>query len=308
MTIIAAIEQRHSVRWYEPRPVVREIVDQIVQSGKKAVSLYPEIDVRWYIAWNGSAVSRSLNGLPRAYGMFSTAPHYIIAVSQKRPGYMENLGFRMEQLILTATALEVGTCWIGGIFVEENLRGFVPDLSDDEAIVALTPLGYEDMSKTAQMARRLIQWGTNLRGRRKPLSEIAFQDVWGVFWPGNGASLDRILELTRLAPSWANTQPWRFVISDEAIVAAIYNAAQKGNVREGKPYYRLDGGIAMCHLYLAARAEGITGPWKPISGDDPAIRARYAVPADYDILGIFPGGGIHRSGAVSRSGLVHRTR
>jgi len=284
----AAIQQRHSVRRYQRQPVPKELVTQVVNAGKNAAALYPDIYVRWYTVWDGSSLARHLEGLASIYGLFDTAPHYLIAVSQERPGYMENLGFRMEQLILTATDLGLGTCWIGGMFEEEKLQQtFAPDLGPDERIVALTPLGYKDPSTAAQMAQRLFRWGSDQRGRRRPLTDTVSQDVWIVPWEKTDPTLDHILELTRQAPSWTNTQPWHFVIGDGVIVATVHNKPQKGNIREGKPYYRLDGGIAMCHLYLAAQGTAWQGTWNAPVKDEEQIRTRYAIPDQYDILGIF---------------------
>ena len=292
MDLITAIEERFSVRHYQKRPVPRDLLRQVTAAGNHAARLCPEIEVRWYLVRNGSIVAGRLEGLASVHGMFVSAPHYLIAVSEERPGYMENLGFCMEQLILTATALGLGTCWIGGMFTEDKLRDLTPDLGSGERIVILTPLGYAEASPGARRARQVLRWGTSRQGDRKPMREIVSQDLWVVPWTGQDETLDRCLELTRVAPSWANTQPWHFVVDDQAIVATVNSAPQRGNVREGKPYSRLDGGIAMCHFYLAAQASGQweeSAHWRiPKRDEMKQIRDRYMVPDRYDILGVFP--------------------
>ena len=70
--------------------------------------------------------------------------------------------------------------------------------------------------------------------------------------------LVRVLEATRWAPSWANKQPWRFLLSEREIL--IYK--QTRQVKDGKDYHLLDCGIAMAHLRLAARALGVGGQWE----------------------------------------------
>lgn len=289
MDLVSAIERRHSVRRYKRDRVPQEMVRRVVDGGKNAVPLCPEIAVRWYIVWNGGLLARRLGGLAGVYGLFTSAPHYIIAVSQEHERFMENLGFCMEQLILTATALGLGTCWIGGLFTESSLRDFTPDLLPRERIVAITPLGYADDSQAAQTARRVVRWGTEYRGKRKPISEIASQDIWDAPWNGGDAKVERVLYLTSLAPSWANTQPWHFVMDERLVIATVENTPRRGNVREGKPYYRLDGGIAMCHFYLAARALGWDGGWEVRKYNEEALRTRYRIPIGYDILGVWRG-------------------
>jgi nitroreductase len=310
MDLVAAIEKRHSIRRYDGRRVPEATVRQVVTVGRNALPLRPEIGIRWYIVWEGSVLARRLTGRAGVYGMFTSAPHYLIAVSQERRGFMENLGFCMEQLILAAAVLGLGTCWVGSMFTEEGLRDLVPDLEADERIVALTPLGYGDESPTTQIARRLLRWDSEYQGARKPLHELVSQDIWATPWtprPGEeDAVLARIFELTRLAPSWANTQPWHFVVNDRQVIATVNHVPQKGNVREGKPYYRLDGGIAMCHFTIAALEAG----WRPGQSAESTPRARsphaqkahwriprraevaqlrfrYRIPAEYDILGVF---------------------
>ena len=295
-----------------------DIVRQVVQAGGQARPLHPEISLRWYIVWEGSVLAERLGGLAGVYGLFTSAPHYIIAVSQQRPGYMENLGFCMEQLILTATAQGLGTCWIGGMFAEDDLRDLVPDLAPDERIVALTPLGYADDSDPARVVQQLVRWGTAGQGDRKPLHEIVSRDTWAIPWTSGLRTEDRLLEqaleLVRLAPSWANVQPWHLVVDtvadDLQVIAAVDHTPRQGNVHEGKPYYRVDGGIAMCHLELAAHVLGWPPAPRAAPGDDRfgwhtrapdhlprwnvlqaeqqvQVRVRYDIPREYDILGVF---------------------
>lgn len=316
--LAAAIHKRRSVRRYLGRRVPHDVVNQVAQAGRRARPLCPEIGLRWYIVWEGAVLAKRLGGLAGIYGLFTSAPHYVIAVSQQRPGYMENLGFCMEQLILAATAQGLGTCWIGEMFLENDLRDLVPDLAPDERIVALTPLGYADDSDPARMVQQLVRWGTANQGDRKPLRELVSRDTWTIPWTSGLRAEDRrleqALEWVRLAPSWANVQPWHLVVDtvadDLQVIAAVDHTPRQGNVHEGKPYYRVDGGIAMCHLDLAAQALG----WPPASHADPGeerfawhvrapehlprwhvlqpeqqarARARYGVPGEYDILGIF---------------------
>ncbi|MBC8444776.1 MAG: nitroreductase family protein [Chloroflexi bacterium] len=297
MNIIAAIERRYSVRHYDKRPVPRDIVRQVISAGRDVYPLCPGIRVHWHTAWAGEEVRRRLTRSLTTSGLSTPAPHYIIATSQERPGFMENLGFCMEQLILTATAMGLGTCWIGGVFTEEKLRDLVPRLRTGERIVAITPLGYADTSARARMARQLLLWGSDRMGSRKPLRDIVSRDIWPVPWTGEDENLDWIFQMTRLAPSWGNTQPWRFIVAERQVIATVNSAPQRGNIREGKPYYRLDGGIAMCHFYLAAQAMRWPGQWTSLGneratrrGEDrlEQMRSRYGIPDEYDILGIFP--------------------
>ena len=327
--LVTAIERRRSVRHYARRRVPQDTIHQVVDMARDVQPLRPEIAIRWYIVWEGSVLAQRLSGRAGIYGIFTSAPHFILAVSQERPGYMENMGYCMEHLILGATALGLGTCWIGEMFTEGNLQDFVPDLGPDERIVALTPLGYAAdalsadalsaheppaESEMARLVQHLIRWSSERQGNRKPLQESVSRDTWVVPWVSGLEAkddiLDRILELVQLGPSWANTQPWHFVVDTVAdelqVIATVDHTPRRGNVREGKPYYRLDGGIAMCHLQLAAQAlgwhptwdagfeygpgpkESHTARWHVLQAAQQAqIRIRYGIPSRYDILGVY---------------------
>jgi nitroreductase len=289
MDLVSAIPKRHSIRLYTQKKVSRETMQQVLAAGNSAPRLWPAIDVRWYIVWDGSIVTRQLRPRYGERNAFSTVPHYILSASQKRPGYMENLGFCMEHLILAATSLGLGTCWIGALEMGENLGEFAPDLAPDEQIVALTPLGYADTSYRANLARRLRRWGTGSLGDRRPLNQMVSQDIWSVPWAAEDEALHRILELTRLAPSWSNAQPWRFVVDEQQVLIAVTPTSAQDAFAEERPYCRLDGGIAMCHFQLAAQAVGWPGQWRvPEEAENKMLRDRYIIPREYDVLGVYP--------------------
>ncbi len=88
--------------------------------------------------------------------------------------------------------------------------------------------------------------------------------------PVSQEDIDYILEAARLAPSWANTQCWKFIVVTDpkvkedlasagnswiaqapVIIVACADPSKPGTKRD-QPYYMLDIGIAMEHLVLAA--------------------------------------------------------
>lgn len=287
MEFVSAIAQHHSIHRYRPDPVDADLVHHIVRAGIESVALDPGIAVRWHMAWTGTQVTRALRG-QTGLSRVLNAPHYVIALSEERPGYMENLGFRMEQLILAATQAGLGTCWLGYALAEARVRPLVPDIAAGERIVALTPLGYADGSQAGQIVEGILRWGSNGTGERKPLSKMASHYIWTVPWINEEGDMARVLAHVQRAPSWSDTQPWHFVVDDRWVIATVDHRPQ-GDVRTGKAYYRLDGGIAMCHFFLAAQAHGWQGTWMvPEEAEIKMVRDRYAIPETHDVLGIYP--------------------
>lgn len=287
MESVSAFAQHHSIHRYRPDPVAADLVHQVVEAGSASVALDPDIAVRWHIAWAGARVTRALRG-QTGLSRVLNAPHYLIALSEERPGYMENLGFRMEQLILAATQAGLGTCWLGYTLDEASLRPLVPDINAEEQIVALTPLGYADGSQTGQIVEGILRWGTNGTGGHRPLSEMASHYIWTVPWTSQEGDMARMLAHVQRAPSWSDTQPWHFLVDERWVIATVDRRPRGEGVRTGRAYYRLDGGIAMCHFYLAARAGGWQGAWMiPEEAEIKMLRDRYAIPDTHDVLGIY---------------------
>jgi nitroreductase len=80
----------------------------------------------------------------------------------------------MEHLILAATALGLGTCWIGG-FDEDTVRGLIA-APERIRVVAYTPLGYPaDGGGLRGRAVKLVARSHS----RKPLEKIVFHEKWG---------------------------------------------------------------------------------------------------------------------------------
>ncbi len=57
------------------------------------------------------------DGLKKSYGLFSGVRHYLALVGNKTDMLtVEKLGYYGELLVLHATALGLGTCWVGGTY------------------------------------------------------------------------------------------------------------------------------------------------------------------------------------------------
>ncbi len=236
-----------------------EILQSVVKSGETSLALDDSIRVHFHLIREGKLVAEQMTFLTGRQWLFGSAPHFIIATSQEKPLFMMNMGFRMEQMILFATGQGLGTCWIGGLFTEQRISAFL-GLEKGERVIALTPLGYPDTSSYGRTIHSIVHLGGPDSRRRKPLEQIVFGSQWGTPLETQDSGLLEVLECTRLAPSWANTQPWRFLVDKNEIIAVADAKGRNRSVRDGKHYYRLDVGIAMAHFFLAAKELG--SDWK----------------------------------------------
>jgi nitroreductase len=285
MDIREAIRKRISIRHYESRPIPEDVLRAVVKSGEDSVALDGSIKIRFHLIEEGRLVAERMTYLTGARFLFGSSPHFIIATSEEKPLFMLDMGFRMEQMILFATQQGLGTCWVGGMFTEERIGAFL-GLDKGERVIVLTPLGYPDTSFYGRVAHDVIELGAMNFGRRKPLKQIAFCK-WGSPLETEDKELLEALECARLAPSWVNAQPWRFLVTGKEIIAVADAKGRYSSVRDGKHFYRLDVGIAMSHFFLAAKEMGWSGSWQ-VTGFDPARLAKtHAIPDGYEVLGIY---------------------
>ena len=123
-------------------------------------------------------------------------------------------------------------------------------MNTSERILAVTPVGYAP--EHPSMGERLMT-GFGWTHRRKPLSSMVV-GLKEADWPEwvKGA-----LEVARIAPSAINRQPWVFEIEPDGITVSVNRPGMEFNVAK-----RLDCGIAMLHIELAALYYGMRGNWE----------------------------------------------
>ncbi len=166
MEFFEVIYGRRAVRQYKPDPVRREdilkILDAanyapsgmnnqqwefIVVSGKKKIQLgdsYAIIADGYTSSWDQPQRDEFI-GYARTYG---GAPVLIVVLTEASDirgiskMNLESASAAMENLLLAARAMGLGTCWMTGPLQDEpNIRRIL-DIPDNKEIVALTPLGY----------------------------------------------------------------------------------------------------------------------------------------------------------------------
>ncbi|MBQ9734269.1 MAG: nitroreductase family protein [Clostridia bacterium] len=177
---------------------------------------------------------------------------YIGAKIKDAPHLNEAFGYAFEKLVLYAQSLGIGTVWIGGTMDRDAFEKAM-ELTEDEVMPCVSPLGYPaaKMSLRERMMRKGIK-----ADNRFPFEKIAFwknfdtpltSDVAGkLFLP---------IEMTRLAPSAVNKQPWRIVVMDG--IVHFYLQRSK-NFNGGRiDIQKIDMGIALCHFELTAKEQGI---------------------------------------------------
>jgi nitroreductase len=166
MTFSELISKRYSVRAYEPRPVEDDKLRAVLDAGRRAPSACN------FQPWTFIVV-RTPEGRERlraAYGKdwFVNAPTIIVVCCDNERAWKRSdakkygdvdMAIAMDHMILQATALDLGTCWIGA-FNEKAAREAL-GLPFNIEPVLMTPLGYPAQPQPAQQRRSLddvVRW------------------------------------------------------------------------------------------------------------------------------------------------------
>ena len=194
------------------------------------------------------------------YGLISGAQEFIVGACEKDDHNFnrENYGYLLELIILAATDLGLGTCWLGGFF-NHDLFSKKINCSQNEVIPAITPIGYP---KDRRLKEKLIRRAVKAKSRQ-PWEKLFFQKDFNIYLNqqeiGKYATL---LEMVRLGPSAGNKQPWRIIKEKNENTFHFYVAISDSKIRNlYRKFISLDIGIAVCHFDLSAKQDNIEGKW-----------------------------------------------
>lgn len=197
------------------------------------------------------------------YGFIKNPMGFIIIAAQDTQGAMVDVGYLIEILILKATDLGVGTCWLGGTFTKSRFARSI-EMADGEIIPAVISIGYP-LDRQALMDRiSRIYAGAD---RRRPWQDLYYNGSFGQpLTPNEAGQYQEPLEMVRLAPSASNKQPWRIVHKEDQYHFYLertknYPSPIASKILKLADLQSLDIGIAMAHFELTALEGGQSGQW-----------------------------------------------
>jgi len=158
--VLNVIKQRRSIRDYSDQEIEQEKLDIILESARLAPSATNAQDWFFYIVKSREtrekiAASEPLManqflrkapivivGCERSQGVVGAATGAVLKVMGARDrGWADvDVTIALEHMVLTATDLGIGSCWVG-MFDGRRVLGIL-DLPGDQHIVALLALGY----------------------------------------------------------------------------------------------------------------------------------------------------------------------
>ncbi|OIJ15603.1 nitroreductase [Anaerobacillus arseniciselenatis] len=260
-SILETIKKRKSIRTYEQTPVTDHdyllIQDYITKEenligplGRKA--RFEIIDVANNVSDKGVKLG--------TYGFIKNHQGYIVGIIENSKMGLVEFGYIFEKVILFATQLGVGTCWIGGTFNRNSFEQEI-NLNNDEFIPCISPIGYaKGRQRLFEKTLRYVTKADN----KKTWVELFFDGSFEKTLKETEAEAFAVpIEMVRLGPSASNKQPWRLVLSSDKKQCHFYIAHTpnySGN-KLGFDMQLIDIGIAMCHFELACNEKNIEGKW-----------------------------------------------
>jgi len=176
MDLFEVVEKRRSIRKFKPKPVATKDLRKILETGRLAPSggnrqpwyfivvRHPRTRKALSVAANNQTFVADAGAVIVALGDPTvSAAKLPYTLSSTRLPYKQDPVIAVEHMILAATALSYGTCWIGA-FNEKEVKKILK-IPESLAVVALLPIGVPDENPPQRP--------------RKAFTEIFFKESFG---------------------------------------------------------------------------------------------------------------------------------
>ena len=214
MTMLEAIDARHSVRAYTAAPIPAEIRAKL---DAYAAACSRESGLRLFIQYDDPA---GFDSTLAHYGSFRNVSNYIVLSGRKTADFDSRCGYYGEKLVLYAQQLGLNTCWTALTFNKKRVKELI---AEGETLCMAIALGYGET-------------------QGKPHRSKAFSDV--VSLDGDAPEWFRLgVEAALKAPTAVNQQKFRFSLKNGE---AVIRAKGIGSC------LKVDLGIAALHFELAS--------------------------------------------------------
>jgi len=143
MSLLDVILSRRSIRKYENKEIPQEILQQILESGRWAPSAINRQPFRFVVVKDREIMKDLCDNLITRFVKY--APVAIVGCADVKSlltgkWAVVDTTIAMQNMVIAAWALEIGSCWIGACS-EEVVKKLLK-IPDNWKVVALVTLGY----------------------------------------------------------------------------------------------------------------------------------------------------------------------
>lgn len=165
MDVYEAIVKRRSIRRFKPDPISNDALMKILEAGRLAPSAGNRQP--WhFIVVRDKGVKEALMKAARNQKFIAEADTVIVILGNPEESprwYMQDPMIAAQNMVLQATELGLGTCYIGAFDEGEVKR--ILSIPENLKVICLLPIGFPDESPPPKP--------------RKPLSQITSMDKYG---------------------------------------------------------------------------------------------------------------------------------
>jgi nitroreductase len=184
-----------------------------------------------------------ISGFKASYGMISGVKSFIALVgNNKIENFKQKLGYYGEMIVLEATSIGLGTCWVGGTYDNKKCKSHIKFNEQDE-LVCIIVIGHTP--KELSIKEKVVK---KLNEKNKRLEDIVISNKNNICsWIEIG------IKCALKSPSALNKKEISYEIYENKIKAFISS--------KNHGYEEIDLGISMLHFELGADSEGYKGNW-----------------------------------------------
>lgn len=215
--MLQTINVRRSNRTFEDVPLKKEHIDLINEYLSTKELLTGPFGKSFRIEFIDRGPMKK-NAHIGTYGYVKDPRGYLVGMSENDMYTLFELAYVFHGLVLFLTNIGIGTCWLGGIFNQKDVRSSTY-IAPDEIVPAISPIGYTKDS--LHLFGRLAQGVLKSRTRR-PVEEIAFLGNFDVSFTDQQSLLYNAIHFGTLAPNAQNKQSWRIVVSKNQSCVHFY--------------------------------------------------------------------------------------
>ena len=257
--VVETIQKRHSVRTYENQSLLSQDRDALLKYMKQLDNPFGA-PVHIYIV---DKELRSDGEKLGTYGVIKGANTFLgVSIPNTELAPLA-AGYEVENLILLATHMGLGTVWLAATFNRDSFASAMK-IPKDELFLAISPVGYPAAKRSLT---ETMMCSTMKSSSRKEWKELFFQeDFHTPLTKDIAGAYAQPLEMVRLAPSAKNAQPWRVRKTQNAY---HFYADYKPGLSKGEEIIKqVDIGITLSHFHQTALELGLTGAFKQMPQED----------------------------------------
>lgn len=221
MTILEAIENRHSVRSYRNKPIPAELI-ACLQSEIDACNKESGLHIQLVVN-----EPKAFDGLMAHYGKFSGVQNYIALIGKKSGAFDELTGYYGERVALLAQTMGLNTCWVAMTFSKGTSKKNCI-IGQGEKLGCVISLGYGESQGIAH--------------KSKPIEALCSVDETMPDWFEQG------MKAAQLAPTAMNQQKFHItLVGNKVSVKSL-----------GGFYSNVDLGIVKYHFETGANGHNFS--------------------------------------------------